>query len=331
MLTRERGHGIRVRQYISGKFITLAVFALLQCFIYLAIGNAILEIREMFWTYLGWMLITALTGVAIGLLISSIVRDSKTALNIIPLVLIPQIILGGALIKYEEMNHNLDVVFSIRKWLTKNGEALPEKPSALKVPLLCELMPLRWSYESIVLTQDTLNPLTHIISEIEDEKKLLLVKPDLDNDGISDLDDQELEKLDKLKEAQAVIFSLEAENYRDLKGYLEKIRQDLRAGKFNPEEIPLPAGSNTVSLMDAYQNQRIRDLVAKAEIETEDYRLYEGNPGQRQPNVFLGHSKTYFGMEIPTLPTNLLAMFAFITISLSALAVNLRRQLRRVQ
>jgi hypothetical protein len=36
-------------------------------------------------------------------------------------------------------------------------------------------------------------------------------------------------------------------------------------------------------------------------------------------------------MEIPTLRTNLLAMFAFITISLSALAVNLRRQLKRVQ
>jgi ABC-type multidrug transport system ATPase subunit len=331
MLTRERGHGIRVRQYISGKFITLAVFALLQCFIYLAIGNAILEIREMFWTYLGWMLITALTGVAIGLFISSIVRDSKTALNIIPLVLIPQIILGGALIKYEEMNRSLDVVFSIRKWLAKNEEDQPEKPSVLKVPLICELMPLRWSYESLVLTQDTLNPLTRIISEIESAKKILLVKPDHDNDGISDLDTKELEKLNNLKEAQAVVFSLEAKNHRDLKRYIDKIQQDLHFGNFNPEEIHFPPASDTVSSMGAYQNQRIRDLVAKAEIETEDYRLYEDNPGQRRPNIFFGRSKIYFGMEIPTLRTNFLAMLAFITISLSVLAGNLRRQLKRVQ
>ncbi|MFP6872176.1 MAG: ATP-binding cassette domain-containing protein [Verrucomicrobiales bacterium] len=331
MLTRERGHGIRVRQYISGKFITLAVFALLQCFIYLVIGNAILEIREMFWTYLGWMLITALTGVAIGMFISSMVHDSKTALNIIPLVLIPQIILGGALIKYEEMNRNLDIVFSIRKWLAKNEEDQPEKPSVLKVPLICELMPLRWSYESLVITQDTLNPLTRMVSEIETEKKLLLVKPDHNNDGIADLDAKELEKLNNLKDAQAIIFSLEAGNYRDIKRHLDKIQRDLRSGNFNPEDIHLPPASDTVSSMDAYQNQRIRDLVAKAEIETEDYRLYEGNPGRKRPNVFFGRNKIYFGMEIPTLRTNLLAMFAFITISLSALAVNLRRQLKRVQ
>jgi hypothetical protein len=41
--------------------------------------------------------------------ISALVARRKTAANIVPLVLIPQIILGGALIKYEEMNRNLDL------------------------------------------------------------------------------------------------------------------------------------------------------------------------------------------------------------------------------
>jgi hypothetical protein len=128
-----------------------------------------------------------------------------------------------------------------------------------------------------------------------------------------------------------VVFSLEAKNHRDLKRYIDKIQQDLHFGNFNPEEIHFPPASDTVSSMGAYQNQRIRDLVAKAEIETEDYRLYEDNPGQRRPNIFFGRSKIYFGMEIPTLRTNFLAMLAFITISLSVLAGNLRRQLKRVQ
>jgi hypothetical protein len=50
---------------------------------------------------------TAMGGVALGLVISSLVADPKTAANIVPLVLIPQIIMGGALIKYEDMNRNL--------------------------------------------------------------------------------------------------------------------------------------------------------------------------------------------------------------------------------
>ena len=330
MLTRERGHGIRVRQYISGKFITLGTFALLQCVIYLAIGNAILEIRDMFWSYLGWMLITALTGVAIGLFISSVVRDSKTALNIIPLVLIPQIILGGALIKYEEMNRNLHLVFSIREWFAGNQEAPPIHTSDLKVPLLCELMPLRWAYESLVITQDTLNPLAQTASEIAAGQKALLLKPDHNNDGLSDLDPMELEKLNDLKDAQAAIFSLEADNYHELKKHLEKMNRDLRSGNFNLEKINHSLKPDAISALDAYQNQGIRDLVAKAEIETEDYRLYEENPGQMRPNVFFGQSKNYFGVAMQTLHSNLLAMFAFITMSLSALAVTLRRQLKRV-
>jgi hypothetical protein len=66
--------------------------------------------------------------------------------NAIPLILIPQIILGGALIKYEEMNKNLDLVYSVGRWLKKAGND-EENVSKLKVPFICQFMPLRWSYE----------------------------------------------------------------------------------------------------------------------------------------------------------------------------------------
>ena len=55
------------------------------------------------------MFVTAASGTRLGLVISRIVGDSKTAANFVPLVLIPQLIFGGALIKYEEMNKDLDV------------------------------------------------------------------------------------------------------------------------------------------------------------------------------------------------------------------------------
>jgi len=65
--------------------------------------------------YLGIVFITAMGGVALGLVVSSLVSDPKTAANIVPLVLIPQIIMGGALIKYEDMNRNLALVYTFTR------------------------------------------------------------------------------------------------------------------------------------------------------------------------------------------------------------------------
>src|SRR5438552_1441404 len=110
VLQRERNLNVRLPYYIFAKTTSLGVFALLQCVLFVLIGNYILEIRGMFWIYLGLVFIPAMGGVALGLVVSSIVSDPKTAANIVPLVLIPQIIMGGALIKYEDMNRNLGVI-----------------------------------------------------------------------------------------------------------------------------------------------------------------------------------------------------------------------------
>ena len=88
---------------LADRVTPLGFFALIQCVIYLLIGNAILGIRDMFLHNLLWMFLTSFVGIAAGLFISSIVSSPKTAINIIPLILIPNIILGGALIKYDEI------------------------------------------------------------------------------------------------------------------------------------------------------------------------------------------------------------------------------------
>jgi len=104
------------------KTTSLGVFALLQCVLFVLIGNYILEIRGMFWIYLGIVFMTAMGGVALGLVVSSIVSDPKTAANIVPLVLIPQIIMGGALIKYEDMNRNLALVYTFHALVFRASE-----------------------------------------------------------------------------------------------------------------------------------------------------------------------------------------------------------------
>src|SRR6184192_3981993 len=86
VLQRERNLNVRLPYYIFAKTVSLGVFALLQCVLFVLIGNYILEIRGMFWIYLVIVFITAMGGVALGLVISSLVADPKTAANIVPLV-----------------------------------------------------------------------------------------------------------------------------------------------------------------------------------------------------------------------------------------------------
>ena len=118
VLQRERNLRIRLPYYIFAKASTLCLFALIQCVLFLLIGGYILQIRGMFWLELWYTALTAFCGVTLGLLISSLVADAKTAANIVPLILIPQIIMGGALIEYKEMNKDLDVIYTFHRWLT---------------------------------------------------------------------------------------------------------------------------------------------------------------------------------------------------------------------
>src|SRR5688572_8010549 len=164
---------------------------------------------------------TSLCGVGIGLLISSLVRDAKTALNIIPLILIPQIILGGALIKYEEMNRNLDFAYSIRRWMTPDPEGA-DIPSNLKVPLICEFMPLRWTYESLVLTQANHNPLSSAQEELSQRLRDLTT--------IQSLTPGEEQRFEQVKEALVKVSGLAERNPDALSRRMAAIMEAVEAG-----------------------------------------------------------------------------------------------------
>lgn len=342
LLQRERNYSRNTAGFILSKMLALGAVSLLQNIIYIFIGNRILEVKDMFLNYLGWMFATSLCGVGIGLLISSLVRDAKTALNIIPLILIPQIILGGALIKYEEMNRNLDFVYSIRRWLNddkekdKGGtkekkESGPDKRSALQVPFLGNLMPLRWSYESMVLAQATLNPYSHAQEELNARIWRMINPPG------RVLSPQEEVQLEDAKQALATISGLEERTPRKLAQRIDAIMADVDAGSFNAEKHRVPDEYRVISAEQAFDNQKIRDLFSKAEMERTDTRRAQ------RPNVFFGRDKLYvikfdlFGrqwtlldLKIRTLDMNKIVLVLWVFAPLLVLYFVMRRQLRKV-
>lgn len=140
LFLRERMLNTTHRGYLAAKLLAPMLFAAVQNGLFWMVSLSILELRELWLEYWLFSLVLSFTGVSAGLFISALPKmTGKAAGNITPLVLVPQIILGGALIEYEKMNASLR--------LYKNNP----------VPEICQLMPSRWAFEGLLTLQETGN------------------------------------------------------------------------------------------------------------------------------------------------------------------------------
>lgn len=100
---RERMVNLSIPAYVGSKFIVLAALALAQCMALLGItylgldmvGNPVLHLLVL------WSCTLAATGM--GLTLSAAVRTSAASLALVPMLLIPQVILGGAIMPIDRM------------------------------------------------------------------------------------------------------------------------------------------------------------------------------------------------------------------------------------
>ena len=312
VLQRERNLNVRLPYYIFAKTSTLGLFAALQCALFVLIGSAILEIRGMFWPHFFFNFITALGGIAVGLFISSLVEDGKTAANVVPLILIPNIILGGALIKYEDMNRDLDFMYRVQRFFSTHPRVSQDpEDSEVQVPLICEFIPMRWSYEALVVAQGKLNPLTSRQDKIQAQIDWLVNLPDR-----SPAQD---DRLEDLKDTLAYLSGLESSTVNDLEDRLRKIDKVINGAPLNPAGVRSHAGPFTAERL--FVNQKITDLVSKAETDQADYRRTE------PVNVFFGPVKHIGSYECSVLLFNTAVLLGFTGICLGLLHLSLRRQL----
>ena len=321
ILQRERNHRPRLVYYILSKVLSLGFFAAIQCAVYLLIGNSILEVRGTFWVHFAWMFLTTMTGVISGILVSSIVRDGKTALNFVPVVLVPQIILGGALIKYEEMNRNLDLAYTMKQWGEKDEEGNPlQDHSKLKVPLICEFMPLRWSYEGAILSQQRMNPWARHLDRLQND---IDYYTNINRDG--ELTEAQGEALDNAKTVRALIYGLEARSPEAVDRLMSSIMDDYRKGTFSSDDYDISSKDENVTAEQLYENKKTLLLTDQAEAERTDINSQD-NP----PNVFFGYRKRLLGRDISTLWLDFVVLIGIGTAGLTALFFTLRHQLTKV-
>lgn len=178
-----------------------------------------------------------------------------------------------------------------------------EPRSDLQVPLICELMPMRWSYEALVFAQAKLNPLT---SRQEKIQKQINKLADLENPT-----DAEDERMEDLKDLLAVLSGLRDKDARSVDRRFKDIDAVIAGGPFDRKNFRSKGGDVTAEQL--YTNTKITDLVSKAEMEQTDYR--NDRIRRHHLNVFFGPTKEYLGLRFSVL------WFNFGVLILSTLAL----------
>ena len=133
ILQRESFLNLSRFSYYNSKLVLLIFLSAIQSALFVWVGNSILQIRDMFLYYWLMLFVSSVLSNLIGLNISSALKSVVAIYILIPLLLVPQILLGGAMIRFEKLNSHLT------------------NPNY--VPVVGDIMPSRWAYEGLIVNQ----------------------------------------------------------------------------------------------------------------------------------------------------------------------------------
>ena len=130
---RERYLNLSRLGYLNSKIVIMFFISLIQTFTFVAIGNSILEIEGMFLAF--WMVLfaTSCFGNILGLNISASFNSAKVIYIIIPLLVIPQLLFSGVLVRFDRL--------------------VPFLSSHGRVPFIGNVMVSRWAHEAMAVYQ----------------------------------------------------------------------------------------------------------------------------------------------------------------------------------
>ena len=133
ILKRESFLNLSWSSYLLAKISNLFILSALQAFLFVIVGNSIMEIRGMYWQY--WLVLFSAWASSnlMGLVISDSFKTVVTIYILIPFLVIPQIILSGIIVKYEKLN--------------------PAISTPSSIPWYGEIITARWGYEALSVYQ----------------------------------------------------------------------------------------------------------------------------------------------------------------------------------
>ncbi|PLX25941.1 MAG: ABC transporter, partial [Salinivirgaceae bacterium] len=133
ILKRESFLNLSRSSYLTSKILILFFISAVQSILFVVVANLVLDIRGMYFEY--WLALFTIAAFAnmLGLNISSAFNSAVTIYIMIPLLMIPQMALGGAMFSFDKLNKDIS--------------------SVDKVPIIAEFIAARWCYEALMVKQ----------------------------------------------------------------------------------------------------------------------------------------------------------------------------------
>ena len=149
LLKREDFLQLSYSSYIWSKIVYMAGVSMMQTFVFIFVGNAIMELQGLFWQWWLILFVTALVANLTGLLLSQWLNSVVAIYISIPLLLIPQILLCGLVVNFSD---------------------LTPKSTTGNVPVIGDIIPSRWAYEALAVTSYTDNTYEKPFFDVHREK-----------------------------------------------------------------------------------------------------------------------------------------------------------------
>ncbi|MCG8580573.1 MAG: ATP-binding cassette domain-containing protein [Bacteroidales bacterium] len=133
ILKREKFLNLSRSSYLASKILILFTMSAIQMTLFVFVANSILGIKGMNFEF--WLALFSVSAFAniLGLILSASFNSIVTIYILIPLVMIPQMVLGGAMFTFDKLNKDFT--------------------SVDKVPFVAEVMPSRYIYEGLIVHQ----------------------------------------------------------------------------------------------------------------------------------------------------------------------------------
>jgi ABC transport system ATP-binding/permease protein len=133
VLERERYLNISRLSYLISKVNFLFILSAVQTLTYVIVANSILDIHGMLFRH--WLVLFAAScyGNMLGLNISAGMRSAISIYILIPLLLVPQLLFGGAMIRFDDLHKSIS--------------------NKIYVPIIGDAMATRWAYEAMMVEQ----------------------------------------------------------------------------------------------------------------------------------------------------------------------------------
>jgi len=165
ILKREKFLNLSRSSYLLSKVLILFSLSAFQTLSFWLISCYVLDINEISITQIGLLFSATCFANMLGLNISASFNQAVTIYILIPILLIPQLVLGGIVIKFSKIN--------------------PDLKDNTDVPLISEMMASRWAYEGLMVSffkDNSYNKSffeTKFVKHSADDKYIYLI-PELD-------------------------------------------------------------------------------------------------------------------------------------------------------